>query len=106
VPRTDNSFFTLGVGRIGASEFRDSDNVLRILPFVVRHAQRRAHSKSAGVAGLRIPERAIVQIRKKCQAESNDAKNLADQFFPSFSFRKRDVMSMYSILCVILINSH
>lgn len=69
--------FTLGVG---VREFRDSDDVLRILPFVVRHAQRRAHSKSTDAAGLRIPERAVV--RKKCQADSNGAESTADQSFP------------------------
>jgi len=58
--------FTLGAG---VREFRDSDDVLRILPFVVRHAQRRAHSKSADAVGLRIPERAIARDPKEMSSE-------------------------------------
>lgn len=59
-----------------AWKFRDSDDVLKILPFVVRHAQRRAHSKSA--AGSRIPERERGSERN-VKSESNYAESLADQ---------------------------
>lgn len=57
-------------------EFRDSDDVLRILPFVVRHAQRRAHSKNA--ADSRIPERERGSERN-VKSESNHAESIADQ---------------------------
>lgn len=60
-------------------EFRDSDDVLRILPFVVRHAQRRAHSKSA--ADSRIPERERGSERN-VKSESNHAESIADQPSP------------------------
>lgn len=63
-------------------EFRDSVDVLRILPFVVRHAQRRAHNKSA--ADSRIPERECGSERN-VKSESNHAESIADQPFPLMS---------------------
>lgn len=85
-PAPGNSFHSRRRARRIPAWFRDSDGVLRILPFVVRHARRRAHSKRdvASAGGLRIPERERVRepskrrrYGKKHQGamESNDAES-------------------------------
>lgn len=93
--------FTLGVG---AREFRDSDDVLRILPFVVRHAQRRAHSKSADATGLRIPMSELSYGSERNVKRSQTTRK-APPINP-FRYRKRGVMSIRSISCIIPISSH